>query len=238
MRRLLPLLMSKSPRVLKHTRGENANKIESANRRRHPNAGAFGPQVPTFSPDYVHGYLDQQLCPWCGRGPFKVVALHVAQVHGIGRKELRDLAGLKSNDSICSKEFSDGARSRAVERNAITAVHDAISSGRATTNPPTKFYTRAGLEASREGSRRQIARVNAMSENPGPKRGGAARGKQMMKERLPCVICGSSVPRKYAHRTKTCSPECRSELKSRNLRELRAQKYWASTGPNARKKTP
>lgn len=208
-------------RSLRRTKGISAQKAENQKRGWHAPPGQFGPVAPTFSPEVVKAHLDQQLCPWCGRGPFKVVALHVSQTHGIGRKELRDLAGLKANDSICSDEVSKHRRQLALERDAISAVHDAIASGRAVTNPANKRFTEAGRAALRESSRKQIARVNAMPVNPGPKRGGATRGEQMMKERGPCVVCGRQVPREYEHKRNTCSPECLSVRKADLMRERR-----------------
>jgi transposase len=50
--------------------------------------------------------IKRQVCPLCGAGPFSVVALHVAQMHGINRLELRDLLGLLKNDSICDPNVS------------------------------------------------------------------------------------------------------------------------------------
>lgn len=221
-------------RSLRRTKGIAARKAENQKRGWHAPPGQYGPVAPTFSPEVVRAHIEQQLCPWCGRGPFQVVALHISQTHGIGKKELRDLAGLKSNDSICAPGYSEVRKRLAVERDAISAVHEAVREGRAVTNPKHKVFTQAGLAALRESSRRQAARINAMPFNPGPKRGGAKRGEQLMKERGPCVICGEQVPREYPHKYKTCSPKCRRELKSKNMRELRKEKFWSGSPAKAR----
>lgn len=54
------------------------------------------------------------VCPFCGSGPFVVVAIHIQSKHGIDRKELRDWLGLFLGEQICdpthSKVLSDSAR--------------------------------------------------------------------------------------------------------------------------------
>jgi hypothetical protein len=62
-----------------------------------------------LTPEVVRQFIESQTCPWCGRGPFEVLASHT-RTHGYGRKELRALAGLALHDSICSKSVSDHRR--------------------------------------------------------------------------------------------------------------------------------
>lgn len=56
------------------------------------------------------------LCPFCGEGPFKVVAGHTTRVHDVDRFELRDLAGLFYSDSICDPDYAE-ERSELARRN-------------------------------------------------------------------------------------------------------------------------
>lgn len=47
------------------------------------------------------------ICPFCGAGPFHVVAGHTVRVHDVGRRELRDLAGLYYSAQLTSPEYHD-----------------------------------------------------------------------------------------------------------------------------------
>lgn len=53
--------------------------------------------------------IKKQLCPFCGEGPFTVVAAHVNRRHGLDRHELRDLLGITEGESICDP-FHSAAR--------------------------------------------------------------------------------------------------------------------------------
>lgn len=50
--------------------------------------------------------LRATLCPFCERGPFKVVAIHTAHMHGLTAMDLRRLADLPNRASICDPEYS------------------------------------------------------------------------------------------------------------------------------------
>jgi hypothetical protein len=60
--------------------------------------------VPLLPPHVVRAAVEAQLCPFCGKGPFTVVALHTNHAHGIDRRQLRDLAGLYYSASITPSE--------------------------------------------------------------------------------------------------------------------------------------
>lgn len=80
-------------------------------------AGAYGAVVAP-SKDALRAAIAAQTCPWCGRGPFKVLALHTNKEHGVDRIELRQLADLNSKSSVCSPETSVRARDSLAARNA------------------------------------------------------------------------------------------------------------------------
>ena len=60
-----------------------------------------------LTPERVREFLSAYLCPWCGAGPFKVVALHTNKFHGVGRIELRDAAGIPRSSKITPREYSE-----------------------------------------------------------------------------------------------------------------------------------
>lgn len=51
--------------------------------------------------------LRSGLCPYCGDGPFTVVAIHASKKHGIDRHEIRELVGVSEKTSICDPTYSE-----------------------------------------------------------------------------------------------------------------------------------
>ncbi|MEH0586209.1 hypothetical protein QA942_19815 [Streptomyces sp. B21-106] len=80
-------------------------------------AGQTERQV-SYDPEAVRAAIAAQRCPFCGKGPYKVIAVHTNKTHGVDKYELRDLAGLSTQDSICAPEYSERARENAI-RNEI-----------------------------------------------------------------------------------------------------------------------
>lgn len=60
--------------------------------------------------------IESQTCPWCGRGPFFVLAQHVQRVHEIPARDLREMAGMFATAKICSDEYSAKASELALEK--------------------------------------------------------------------------------------------------------------------------
>lgn len=50
--------------------------------------------------------IAQQVCPFCGEGPFTIVAQHVWRRHGIKSVDLRKMLGVGRNESICDPGYS------------------------------------------------------------------------------------------------------------------------------------
>ena len=79
----------------------------------------------SYDPAAVRAAIEAQICPLCGAGPYKVVANHVSQKHGVDRRELRDMAGFRLGDSICSAEHSRARRDHALRNEAVTVATEA-----------------------------------------------------------------------------------------------------------------
>lgn len=172
-------------------------------------------QVVAPTPEAVRAAIEACLCPFCGRGPFKVLALHVSQRHGIDRYELRDLAGLPKNSSVCSPEYSEVHRELLVGRGGIRPK---TSPG----NRRPQQFSRAGREAKRRVGQALGKRERTPADREVAKANGAKRGAQLRKPRQPCAVCGGEIPFVPSKtQTKTCSPACRTELKSRNMSAAR-----------------
>lgn len=71
--------------------------------------GRHGIRTPPFAGNIAEAVL-AGMCPWCGRGPWKVLAGHTSRSHGVSSRDLRDLAGFRAQDPICSPEFSERLR--------------------------------------------------------------------------------------------------------------------------------
>jgi DNA-binding MarR family transcriptional regulator len=86
-------------------------KRREAERLAHTEAGHAGWLI-SPSPEMLREAIAAQTCPACGTGPYKVLALHVHQAHGISGAEFRRMAGLSTIASICAPESSGRYRDR------------------------------------------------------------------------------------------------------------------------------
>lgn len=65
-----------------------------------------------FTQEELRAYIEAQKCPWCSRGPFVSLSNHTQPVHGIDAFELKDMAGLRISDAVCSREWSEFLESK------------------------------------------------------------------------------------------------------------------------------
>lgn len=98
----------------------------------------------TPTPEAIRAAIEAQTCPFCGKGPYKVVAGHTKRVHDIDRRQLRDMAGLRLVDSICAPEHSAERRENALRSGTV-----AIATEAARHNRSPRTWTTAGLAKSR-----------------------------------------------------------------------------------------
>lgn len=78
-------------------------------------AGVFGAVVPP-SAEALQRAIEAQVCPWCGEGPFRLLAVHTNKAHGVDRYELRQMAGLSRSAPVCSPEVSENRRANLLSR--------------------------------------------------------------------------------------------------------------------------
>lgn len=95
--------------------------------------------------------LRQQVCPFCGAGPFVVVAQHTYQKHGVTADQLREMAGMMLNESICDPTYS-ATRSEHTRR--LIGEGTLISSGMSATGGRR-------VTPARKAQLRQLAAANA-----------------------------------------------------------------------------
>lgn len=80
------------------------------------------------SPTEARELLLRQICPVCGRGPWKSPLNHVANKHGLDKFTMRDICELKVKESVADPEFSAAysARAKAMD---LTPLHEAHKKG-------------------------------------------------------------------------------------------------------------
>lgn len=54
--------------------------------------------------DEIRRHISAGTCPWCDKGPFKMLPVHTNKAHGIDKWQLRDLAGLTTTQPLCDPE--------------------------------------------------------------------------------------------------------------------------------------
>jgi hypothetical protein len=90
----------------------------------------------TPDPAVARVQVAQGICPYCGLGPFKVVAGHVWRFHQIDRRRFRDDIGVTWGTPTCAPEHSERMRELALEQDSVAAMDGRQIRGRA--NPQSK----------------------------------------------------------------------------------------------------
>jgi ribosomal protein S27AE len=146
------------------------------------------------------------ICPFCGRGPFQVLAGHTQKVHGVDRFELRELADLTYSTSILDERTREAFSARAKARLAAGIPL------------PTNDGARKKRRLSPAGKRIAAEKLLRFAEQLGPEglsrqRTAAARlSGELRRKPHPCPACGTILP--TAHPI-TCSPACRRLIRVR-----------------------
>lgn len=155
------------------------------------------------------------ICPFCGRGPFRVLAGHTQRIHAVDRFELRELADLTYSTSILDErtrqEFSARARARLAagvplpvgggpgQRRRLSPAARRIAADKL-----RRFAEQAGPEAM---ARQRLA--------------AARRAAERSRKPHPCPACGTLLP--TAHPI-TCSAPCRRIIRVRTARASAAKR--------------
>ena len=184
--------------------------------------------------------IETQRCPWCDREGLRSLANHTVLVHEVYAHELRELAGLASDASLCSRELSECHRERAREQETTQWLH----------RPEVRIAGAATREANYDDDqrRRRVEHLDAVrdkaieafrrslrAESDDPELAAArkvsrSRARRARRAGIECPICGawfcSVAPpgRDYPHR-KYCSDTCRREA----LRRLRMRTWIRHT---------
>jgi predicted nucleic acid-binding Zn ribbon protein len=196
----------RQPRV----KGERESALRTRVLRQRGPAGVFGRVVPP-SAAATRRAVEAGICPFCGRGPFILLAGHTNRAHAVDRWELRELAGLAYSTSILAPED----RERVRERNRGRPPPDGrLNRGRRHRMSP------AGREAQLAGYRRWSTTPEAAAQ----RRSAAAVSGRRRRLPHPCPVCGATVP--TAARV-TCSAACRRVIRRRTqAKAARTRAAW------------
>lgn len=92
-------------------RGTPESVVRAKQQNARPAEGQAG-QVVYPSREAIREAIAAGKCPWCGRGPWRVLASHTHHRHGVNRHELRHLAGYSREVSICDPDVSENVKER------------------------------------------------------------------------------------------------------------------------------
>lgn len=98
----------------------------------------------------LRGFIEAQMCPWCPKGPFKVLAQHTYRAHGIGGPELRERAGLYKRERICSPEIGEHHRELVLDRLRDPEFKARVDARLALAATKKRKLSRAGLKQRRD----------------------------------------------------------------------------------------
>ena len=105
------------------------------------------------------------VCPICGAGEFKNVALHICLKHGVTRRELSEMVGFTFSESICSKALSDRLRVTSADKRPCDLG----------TPPPTKNVSSKGREVMRRNGLKGMDSISKETRRKNGLRAGAAK---------------------------------------------------------------
>lgn len=166
-------------------------------------------------PEKLRAFIDAQVCPWCGKGAFRQLGVHTVQKHGISAFEVKNMAGLKTEDPICSKESSEAMSLRPQNNN------ESFRKSKKHTGVPHTRFTKAGMASQKAQAQRlaeDLARA-AFRHDP------VMHEEWRLKIKLShsgnrvfcCLVCDAQFCVINLHkdkgRHKTCSDQCLREFR-------------------------
>lgn len=120
----------------------------------------------------IRAAIDAQMCPFCERGPFKMLPVHTNKIHGIDKWELREMAGYTTTDPICSEEarlnMAAKAHPESLDRARAAQVERRRRKPRRTTagQDRTRSNLRTWAEENPDEARAQALAANARAVSP------------------------------------------------------------------------
>lgn len=150
----------KGDKVYTGYNGVAESTLRAKDKLRHSEAGV-GVHAAPPSQEAMRHFIEQQICPWCGSGPWKILAIHTNKAHGVSGDELRAHAGLFKTASVCDPDVSRDRADRARERD-LAPLHAARPTRRREYSEAGKAVQRQKLARLREEvGADELARIGA-----------------------------------------------------------------------------
>lgn len=179
----------------------NAVPLGDVKRGRKGPEGHHG-RVVAPSQEATRAAIAEGRCPWCGRGPFTVLAIHTSKAHGVDRRELREAAGLTKDASICDPEYAAVCAARGQNRDLTPALQAATE--RRQRGSDRRSFSAAGRAAQSARARNMTPEQHAAAGRLGARASAEVR----RVSRGTCSACGGQIPEDARAGTRTCSDEC------------------------------
>ncbi len=161
----------------------------------------------------IRGFVEAGICPFCGRGTYRIVAIHTEMIHGVDRWELRELLGVTWTTSISP----DVTEQRSAQMRQLHRDGRIPSGGeRGSARGPHQFST-AGIEK-QKATLRQVHARHAQERSERHARG---------KDKVRCSECRKKFvpPQRLGKSTRrTCSERCYRAALSRAGRTRRSKR--------------
>lgn len=132
----------------------------------------------------MQNFLIAGMCPYCPRGPFEQVAMHISRAHGIGPRELRDAAGMYYSASLTSMRLHDVMVRRGKQRDMGAIRGSRTGKTPVLSNAAKGAYPRARVlsEAAKQRNRAQLRRTRGKAL-----KASAERARRDYQERLESI---------------------------------------------------
>lgn len=172
--------------------------------------------------------LKRGYCPYCGKGPYKSILVHVSRVHDVSAYRVREIADLGRESRLCSDQYSEERKAIAIKINAASHLDPGkgISRGSKGTKMRKESIDKFKLrELSAETIAKQVEARRPLWDDPAfrekmKKAGFDGTGRQDSEE--------TRLKRSLAHKGKVFSAEHRQNLsiakKGRKLSEEHRKK--------------
>jgi len=152
------------------------------------------------NPAELREFIKSQICWWCGAGPFKALSMHVSFARHISAFDFRNYGGVLRSDSWIDRDYHDARSERSRNEDSVKRIQGMGHKG-------TKNHM---TEAGKAISKAKLMRVRETHDMVAIQQMATLASAAKYSKPIPCTYCGKPMPRSMP---KTCSPECRLEVR-------------------------
>ncbi len=125
--------------------------------------GLYGRTSPPFQ-ERLRACIAAGRCPWCDRGPYKVLATHTLRAHAISGAELREMAGFIKTATICDPQLSQKYSAARRGQRLPDAAYERARASRRVFGPAGLAVQRAKLASARSPEQQRRATRAAVTK--------------------------------------------------------------------------